>query len=40
MTLVLGAFAKLQKATVSLVICPSVCLPLCPSVRVEQLGYH
>jgi hypothetical protein len=29
----LGAFAKLQKVTASLVMCPSVCLPFCPSIR-------
>jgi hypothetical protein len=40
MTLVLGSFAEFQKATVSLVMCPAVCLPFCPSVRVEQLGCH
>jgi hypothetical protein len=32
----LGAFAKLRKATISFVM--SDCLPVCPSVRMEQLG--
>jgi hypothetical protein len=32
--LFLGAFAELQKATVSLV------MSVCPSVRKEQLGSH
>jgi hypothetical protein len=44
----LGAFAKLRKATISLVMSVSVCLsvrpsippPVCPSVRMEQLGFH
>jgi hypothetical protein len=34
----LGAFAKLRKATISFVM--SVCLSVCPSVRMEQLGFH
>ena len=36
--LLLGAFAKLRKATISFVI--SVCLSVRPSVRMEQLGSH
>jgi hypothetical protein len=32
--LILGAFAKLRKATISFVVF------FCPSVRVEQLGFH
>jgi len=35
---VLGAFAKLRKATISFVM--SVRLSLCPSIRMEQLGFH
>jgi hypothetical protein len=34
----LFAFAKLRKATITFVI--SVCLSVCPSVRMEQLGSH
>jgi hypothetical protein len=38
----LGAFAKLRKATISIVmsIRPSICLSVCPSVRVEHLDSH
>jgi hypothetical protein len=36
--LILGAFARLRKATVSFVM--SVCLSLRPSVRMQQLGFH
>jgi hypothetical protein len=32
----LGAFAKLRKATISFIV--SVCLSVCPSVRMKQLG--
>jgi hypothetical protein len=34
----LGAFTKLRKATVNLVM--SVCQHACPSARMEQLCYH
>jgi len=34
----LGAFAKLRKATINFVICLSV--HLCLSVRIERLGSH
>ena len=36
--LILGAFARLRKATISFVM--SVCLSLRPSVHMEQLGSH
>jgi len=38
----LGASAKFRKATTSFDMsgCPSFRLPLCPSVRMEQLGSH
>jgi hypothetical protein len=35
---ILGAFAKLRKATISFVM--SACLPVGLSVRTEQLGSH
>ena len=34
----LGAFAKLRKATISFIM--SIRLSVCPSVRTEQLGSH
>ena len=37
-TYILGAFAKLRKATISFVM--SVCPPASPSVRIEQLRSH
>ena len=37
--LFLGAFAKLQKATVSFAM-SAVCLSACLSVRMEQVGFH
>jgi len=33
----LGAFAKLQRATISFVMCLSVCLSVCPSVRQHEI---
>jgi len=34
----LSAFAKFRKSNISFIM--SVCLPVCLSVRMEQLGYH
>jgi hypothetical protein len=39
-TEILGAFAKLQRATISFVMCVCVCLSVCLSVLREQLGFH
>jgi len=36
--MILGAFAKLRKVTISFVV--SVCLFVCPSARTEQVGSH
>jgi len=37
-TIILGAFAKLRKSTISFVM--SVSLSVRPSIRMEQLGSH
>jgi hypothetical protein len=38
----LGAFVKLRKSNISFVlsVCLFFCLSVCPSVRLEQFGYH